>query len=378
MKRIKFYNLPKLNKAYKKSFFNNLKKIIDKGYFINGEETKTFEKNFSQFCNARFCVGVGNGLDALRLALLALIELKKIKKNSEVLVAANTYIATILAISSVNLKPVLVEPCADTFNIDPKEIKKKISKKTKVILVTHLYGQAAKMNEIKKIATQHKLSIVEDAAQAHGAKFKKQIIGSIGDATCFSFFPGKNLGAFGDSGAVTTENRKLAEIIKSMRNYGENLFENILNRRYLNSYKGLNSRMDEFQASILNLKIKKLNLDNNRRKKIASFYLKNIKNKLITLPAVPNWTKPAWYLFIVKCKERNKFRNYLKKNGIDTMIHYPLPPHKQKAYKEFNNKKYPITEAIHRTVVSLPISPTLKNHEIKYIAKVINNFTNKV
>ena len=314
----------------------------------------------------------------MRLALLALIELKKIKKNSEVLVAANTYIATILAISSVNLKPVLVEPCADTFNIDPKEIKKKISKKTKIILVTHLYGQAAKMNEIKKIATQHKLSIVEDAAQAHGAKFKKQIIGSIGDATCFSFFPGKNLGAFGDSGAVTTENRKLAEIIKSMRNYGENLFENILNRRYLNSYKGLNSRMDEFQASILNLKIKKLNLDNNRRKKIASFYLKNIKNKLITLPAVPNWTKPAWYLFIVKCKERNKFRNYLKKNGIDTMIHYPLPPHKQKAYKEFNNKKYPITEAIHRTVVSLPISPTLKNHEIKYIAKVINNFTNKV
>ena len=371
----KFYNISKLNKKYENIFIKNFKKINKNGRYILGKNVEKFEKNFANYCQANYCVAVGNCLDAIKLSFVAFKILGALKDGDEVLVPANTYIASILGITTANLKPVFVEPDPETYNISAEMIKKSITKKTKAILTVDLYGHPSDLFAIKKIANKKKIILIEDAAQSLGARINNKKIGSISDATCFSFFPGKNLGAFGDGGAITTNNKKLYEITKSLRNYGEANFKNLNDRKYLNDYKGFNSRMDEIQASILVEKLKDFTKLQQRREKIANFYLKNIKNSKIILPKLSNKNiKHAWHQFVVKCKLRNKLRNILKLKNIETMIHYPKPPHKQKAFKELNNKKFPTTEKIYKEILSLPIFPTLQKKEILKIVNIINNF----
>ena len=374
MKKVNFYNISELNKKYEKNFIKNFRKINKAGRYVIGDYVKKFEKNFANYCNSKYCVAVGNCLDAIKLSFMAYKILGKLKSGDEVLVPANTYIASILGITSVGLKPVFVEPEPETFNISVENIKKSINKKTKAILVVDLYGHPADLFAIKRIARKKNLKIIEDAAQSCGARINNKMIGSISDTTCFSFFPGKNLGAFGDGGAVTTNNKKLYNIIKSLRNYGESVFENLKDRKYKNTYKGVNSRMDEIQAAILIDKLKDYSKYQKVREKIASFYLKNIKNSKIVLPKLNKNVEHAWHLFVVKCKCRDKLKKFLEANKIETMIHYPLPPHKQIAFKEFNKKKFHTTEKIYREILSLPIFPTLKQSEILRVVKTINNF----
>jgi dTDP-4-amino-4,6-dideoxygalactose transaminase len=374
MKKVNFYNISELNKKYEKNFIKNFRKINKAGRYVIGDYVKKFEKNFANYCNSKYCVAVGNCLDAIKLSFMAYKILGKLKSGDEVLVPANTYIASILGITSVGLKPVFVEPEPETFNISVENIKKSINKKTKAILVVDLYGHPADLFAIKRIARKKNLKIIEDAAQSCGARINNKMIGSISDTTCFSFFPGKNLGAFGDGGAVTTNNKKLYNIIKSLRNYGESVFENLKDRKYKNTYKGVNSRMDEIQAAILIDKLKDYSKYQKVREKIASFYLKNIKNSKIVLPKLNKNVEHAWHLFVVKCKFRDKLKKFLEANKIETMIHYPLPPHKQIAFKEFNKKKFHTTEKIYREILSLPIFPTLKQSEILRVVKTINNF----
>ena len=313
-------------------------------------------------------------MDAIKLSFMALKILRKIKDGDEVLVPANTYIASILGITSVNLKPKFVEPDPETFNISLENIKKSITKKTKGILIVDLYGHPADLFEIKNFAKRKGIHLIEDAAQSLGAKINKKMIGSISDTTCFSFFPGKNLGAFGDGGAVTTNDKKLFSIIKSLRNYGEDVFDNLKDRKYKNSYKGVNSRMDEVQAAILVSKLKDFKKHQKIRKKIADYYLKNIRNPKIILPKITKKIEHAWHLFVIKCKYRNKLKKFLKQNHIESMIHYPIPPHKQNAFKEFNKKKFQVTENIYKEILSLPIFPTLEKSEIHQVVKTINKF----
>ncbi len=374
MKKVKFYNISKLNKNYENIFIKNLKTINNSGRYVLGKHVKQFEKNFANYCNSKYCIAVGNCVDAIKLSFMAFKILGKMKNGDEVLVPANTYIASILGITSANLKPIFVEPDPITFNISIDSIKKSITKKTKAILAVDLYGYPADLLAIKKMAKKKDILLIEDAAQSLGAKINKKMIGSISDATCFSFFPGKNLGALGDGGAVTTNNKKLFNIIRSLRNYGEDIFVNLKDRKYKNTYKGVNSRMDEIQAAILVSKLKDFTKYQKIRKKIAQFYLKNIKNSKIILPKVNKNIEHAWHLFVIKCKSRNKLRNFLKLNKIETMIHYPIPPHKQHAFKELNKKKFHTTEKIYKEILSLPIFPTLKKSEIFQVVKTINNF----
>lgn len=371
---IPFYDLKKINKKYKKSFSKSFNKIIDSGYYMIGEETNLFEKKFAKFCNTKYCIGVGNGLDALIITLKSYIELGHISKGDEVIVPANTYIATILSISFNELKPILVEPDPDTYNIDVSKIEKSISSKTKAIIAVHLYGQPANMKEIMRLANKYKLKVIEDAAQAHGALYYKKPTGSLGHVGCFSFFPGKNLGALGDAGAITTNNLKLNKIMRSLRNYGESNYSNISRRTYSNPFKGFNSRMDEIQASFLTIKLKNLKIDNLKRKKIASYYISKIKNPKLKLPIVPTNIDPVWHLFVITTKYRDKLISFLKRNGVKTLVHYRIPPHKQKAYKEWNNYNLPITEKIHREIVSIPLSITLSNQNQKKIVTLLNSF----
>ena len=374
MKKVKFYNISKLNRSYEKIFIKNFKLINNSGKYILGKKVSEFEKNLAKFCNSKYCVAVGNCVDAIKLSFMALKILRKIKDSDEVLVPANTYIASILGITSVNLKPKFVEPDPETFNISIENIKKSITKKTKGILIVDLYGHPADLLEIKNFAKRKGIHLIEDAAQSLGAKINNKMIGSISDTTCFSFFPGKNLGAFGDGGAVTTNDKKLFNIIKSLRNYGEDVFDNLKDRKYKNSYKGVNSRMDEVQAAILVSKLKDFKKHQKIRKKIADYYLKNIRNPKIILPKITKKVEHAWHLFVIKCKYRNKLRKFLKQNHIESMIHYPIPPHKQNAFKEFNKKKFQVTENIYKEILSLPIFPTLKKSDIHQVVKVINKF----
>ena len=374
MKNIRFYNLSKVNKRFEKKFIQSFKEINRKGRYIIGDFSKIFEKNFAKFCNSKYCVGVGNCFDAIKLSFVAYKILGEIKNGDEVLVPANTYIASILAVTAANLKPVFVESDVNTFNISPENILKKINKKTKAILAVDLYGNPADLIIIKKIAKRFNLKVIEDAAQAHGAKINGKPIGSISDTTCFSFFPGKNIGAFGDAGAVTTNNSKVYKIIKSLRNYGEEDFFNLKDRKYKNIYKGVNSRLDELQASILIAKLSKYTTELKKRNYIANYYLKNIKNYKIKLPAVKKNYKHAWHLFVIRCKNRDKLKSFLKKHKVQTMVHYPNPPHKQIAFKEFRNLPLKDTVKLSREVLSLPNCPTLKNQDLKYIVKIINKF----
>lgn len=360
---IKFLDLHKINERYRAEIDKGINRVLSSGWYIQGEENSRFEKSFSKYCGVKYCVGVANGLDALKL----IIKAYGFKDNDEIIVPANTFIASILAISECNCKPVLVEPNEDTFCIDADLIEKHITKRTKAIMVVHLYGQIAPMDKILELAKKYDLKVIEDAAQAHGAKYKGKRSGSLGDAAGFSFYPGKNLGALGDAGAVTTNDEALYKKIKALGNYGSDV-------KYHHIYKGINSRLDEVQAAVLDVKLKYLDEDNERRREIADIYINEIKNQHIKLPKVNSRDSHVWHVFVVRVKNRDEFKKYLEENGIQTNIHYPTPPHKQDAYMEFSKEKYPITESIHNEVISLPISPVMDREEVYKVVSVLNAY----
>lgn len=383
---IPFLDLKKINEPYETAFQEKLKVILDTGWYILGNEVQEFETSFANYCGTKYCVGVGNGFDALVLIFKGYFQLGKLQKGDEVIVPANTYIASILAILQADLIPVLVEPKLETYNINPELIVEKITSKTKAILVVHLYGQLAEMNEINEIAMANNLLVVEDAAQAHGAisplppeggmkKREKATSSGLLGAVAYSFYPGKNLGALGDGGAVTTNDFELAKVIQSLRNYGSET-------KYYNDYIGVNSRLDELQAAFLNVKLPFLDAENEKRRTIAKRYLSEIKNDKITLPTVSlRGTKQSnhiFHLFVIRTQNRLDLQDYLDKNGIQTVIHYPVPPHKQKALSPetsgWNHLSFPITEKIHDEVLSLPISPVLTDDEVGFIIAILNQY----
>lgn len=365
---IPFLDLQKINFKYRAEINQATARVVDSGWYILGKEVEDFEVNFANYCGTKYCFGVANGLDALILIFRAYKELGLMSDGDEVIVPANTYIASILAISANNLVPVLVEPDISTYNINPDLIEEKITHKTKAILVVHLYGRVCEMEKINKIAKKHNLKVIEDSAQAHGAIENNKRVGNLSDASGFSFYPGKNLGALGDGGAITTNNSELANVLNALRNYGSH-------QKYQNIYKGFNSRLDEMQATILSIKLKYLDLQNQERQKIAKFYCENIKNNHIILPNYPqNQQSCVWHLFVIRCKNRDALQKYLHANGVQTVIHYPIPPHKQGAYQEFNHLHLPITEQIHQEVLSLPIYPCIIKNDIDKIVDLINNY----
>ncbi|QIB91982.1 DegT/DnrJ/EryC1/StrS family aminotransferase [Methanosarcina mazei] len=345
------------------------KRVMESGWYILGKECETFEKEFANYCGTRYCIGVGNGLDALHIILRAY----DIGEGDEVIVPANTYIATWLAVSYAGAKPIPIEPDEKTYNINPTLIEQAITERTKAIIAVHLYGQPADMDLINYIAKKHNLQVIEDAAQAHGAKYKGRRTGSLGDAAGFSFYPGKNLGAIGDGGAITTNDPVLAEKVQILRNYGSKI-------KYYNEVKGFNSRLDELQAALLRVKLSKLDEWNERRSIVANRYLENLRNcNGIVLPYVPKWAEPSWHLFAVLYSEREELQSYLFKNGIDTLIHYPIPPHLSEAYADRGDKigDFPITEHIAKSVLSLPMGPHLNQGQQLEIIGRLNVYTNK-
>ena len=378
---IQFLDLKKINAPYETAFYEKLKLVLEKGWYILGNEVALFENNFANYCGTKYCVGVGNGFDALVLIFKGYIQLGKLQKGDEVIVPANTYIASILAILEADLIPVLVEPKLETYTLNPDLIPEKITSKTKAVLAVHLYGQLAEMDAINEIARQNNLIVVEDAAQAHGAvspltpeggikELQKPTQSEAVGACAFSFYPGKNLGALGDGGAVTTNDAELAKVIQSLRNYGSEV-------KYRNEYVGVNSRLDELQAAFLNVKLLNLDKENNIRKAIAKRYLSEIKNDKIILPTLSSrGTKQShvFHLFVIRTEKRDELQQYLLENGIQTMIHYPIPPHKQKAFLAWNDLSFPITEKIHSEVLSLPISPVLTVEEVRFIISILNNY----
>lgn len=366
---IPFLDFKDLNVPHKKELMTAVSAVIDSGQYILGEKVKLFEKEFSKYCGVKETIGTGNGLDALILIIRAYKEMGIFHEGDEILVPANTYIASILAITENRLKPVLVEPDIKTYNIDGALLEKYVTKKTKAILIVHLYGRVSYSEKMRAIAKKYNLKIIEDCAQAHGAMFKNKKVGNLGDASGFSFYPSKNLGGLGDGGAVTTNDKKLAGIIRALRNYGSY-------KKYYNKYQGINSRLDELQAAILLVKLKYLDKDNDKRRKIAKMYISNIKNNKLVLPNMGDDESNVWHLFVVRVKNRNKFSKHLTKHGIGFLVHYPVPPHKQKAFVSWNKYRYPITEEIHNTVISLPLHPTMTNQEILRVIKACNNYGN--
>ncbi|RDI05775.1 DegT/DnrJ/EryC1/StrS family aminotransferase [Flavobacterium sp. AG291] len=365
---IKFLDLQKINLLHQEEIESRLLKAFRSGWYLLGEEVKQFEKNLSHYIGAKHSIGVANGLDALRLIFKAYIEMGFMQPEDEVIVPANTYIASLLALTDNNLIPVLVEPDIKTYNIDIAKIEEKITPKTKAIMVVHLYGLVVFSDELTALAQKHKLKIIEDNAQAIGAEWNGIMTGNLGDAAGFSFYPGKNLGALGDAGAVTTNDDVLAKTIRALANYGSE-------EKYVNKYQGLNSRLDEMQAAVLDEKLKHLDTENDTRKAIAKYYIDNINNPAILLPELPlNSNEHVWHLFVVRTADRDKLQQYLKENDIHTLIHYPIPPHKQAAYPQLNGLSLPITEQIHREVLSLPISPVLTAEEVQKVVDAMNNY----
>lgn len=349
---IKFLDLKKVNDAHGEEISAAIQRVLDSGWYLLGQEGEAFEQEFAEYCDAKHCLGVANGLDALILILMGYRELGIMQEGDEVIVPANTYIASILAISRAGLKPVLVEPDVHTYNIDPNLIEAAITERTCAIMAVHLYGQCADLDPICAIAKQHGLKVVEDAAQAHAATYRGRKTGSLGDAAGFSFYPGKNLGALGDGGAVTTCDDALAKAIRALRNYGSE-------KKYHNKYKGMNSRLDEIQAAILRVKLKTLDEDTERRRQIANYYLSHLPSPIFHLPYVADYGSHAWHLFVIRHPERDALAARLAEQGVQTMIHYPIPPHQQQGYSELHEQTLPLTEAIHREVLSLPISPVM-------------------
>ncbi len=360
---IKFLDLHKINERFRPDFEEKIKKILDSGWYLQGEENERFSQDFASYCGVKHALGVANGLDALNL----IIKGYGFGSEDEIIVPANTFIATILAISENGCRPVLVEPDINTYCINPELIEEKITPKTKAIIVVHLYGQATPMSKIWELADKYHLKVIEDAAQAHGAIYQGRRVGNLGDAAAFSFYPGKNLGALGDAGGVTTNDSELYNKIKALANYGSD-------RKYHHIYKGVNSRLDELQAGFLDIKLKYLDSDNCRRREIAKYYREKIKEPKIILPQVENEEAHVWHIFAVRCSEREKLQTYLEQRGIQTNIHYPTPPHHQGAYAEWKDLSFPISEKIHKEMLSLPISPVLTDSEIRELVEIINEF----
>ena len=369
---IEFLNLKAVNDKNKKELQQAMERVLDSGWYILGQEVKDFETAFAAYCGTAHCIGVANGLDALILILEGYKQMGIMQDGDEVIVPSNTYIASILAISKAGLTPVLVEPDISTYLIDPNVIEEKINSRTRAIMPVHLYGQLCDMDAINGIAKKHNLKVIEDSAQSQGAIYKGKRSGNLGHASGFSFYPGKNLGALGDAGAITTNDDELAATLKALRNYGSHV-------KYQNLYKGINSRLDEMQAALLGVKLKYLDAENQYRRNIAAYYTSNIHNEHIVLPvkkdaAVTDLLSHVWHVFTVRTADRNKFQQYLLEKGIQTVIHYPIPPHKQMAYKEWKDHSFPISEQIHKEIISLPISPVMHQEEYEKVVKVVNNY----
>jgi len=367
--KIPFLDLKLVTERDHEAISKATQQVIDDGWYIHGKKCAEFEKKFAQYCGTKECVGVANGLDALILILRAYKEMGIMQEGDEVIVQANTYIASILAISANSLTPVLVEPNLENYLIDVDKIEEKITPKTKAIMVVHLYGQITPMEKVWELAQKYNLKVIEDSAQSHGALYQGRRSGNLSDASGFSFYPGKNLGALGDGGAVTTNDVELANLIRALGNYGSEI-------KYHNVIKGTNSRLDEMQAAILTVKLEKLDADNQRRREIANRYLTEVKNDKIILPNVylGAETSHVWHVFVVRVADRAYFQNYLTENEIGSVIHYPIPPHKQEAYKEWNSLSFPITEKIHREVISLPMSAVMREDEIDYVIEKLNQY----
>jgi dTDP-4-amino-4,6-dideoxygalactose transaminase len=361
--RIPFLSLKATNQIYESQISEIVSQILASGWYIFGERLQQFEIEFAQYCGVKHCIGVANGLDALSILLKA----SDFPEKSEIIVPANSYIATMLAVSNANHIPIPVEPFLSNYLIDYQIIEQAITPKTKAILVTHLYGKCCEMDNINALARKHNLKVFEDAAQAHGAMYKERKAGNLSDGAGFSFYPSKNLGAMGDAGAITTNDDTLAEKIKALRNYGSD-------KKYIFDYQGYNSRLDEIQAAILSLKLRNLDVENEYRRNIAKRYLAEIKNLKIILPLDETVNNDAWHLFVVRTEKREEFRTFLSEKGIGTEIHYPVAPHKQLAYREWQNLSLPITEKIHQEVVSLPLNIALNETEISYIIQTVNQF----
>ena len=366
---IKYLPLKQINDRYDAELREAVGRVMDSGWYLKGEHTQRFEKNYATYIGTKYCVGVANGLDALTLILRAYIEKGVMQPGDEVIVPANTFIASILSISDCGLTPVLVEPCIDTFQIDDSQIEEVITERTKALMIVHLYGRCAYTEKIGMICKKHQLKLIEDNAQAHGCfapmdNGQRGRTGSLGDAAAHSFYPGKNLGALGDAGAVTTNDKELAQIIEELGNYGSS-------KKYVFDYQGRNSRLDEIQAAMLDVKLRHLDEDNQRRQAIADYYINNVKHPEILLPTP---SQSVYHIFPILCERRDELQQYLKENGVETMIHYPIPPHKQACYKEWNDLSFPITERIHRQELSLPCHPAMKQEEADQIVSLLNRF----
>lgn len=359
-----FLDLHGINARDREALIAAFTRVLDSGWYVLGKEVEAFEAEYAAYCGTKHCVGVGNGLEALVLVLRAWLELGVLKTGDEVIVPANTYIATILAITENGLTPVLVEPDS-TLNLDPTLIERHVGPRTRAILPVHLYGQTANMTTINAVARRHGLKVLEDSAQAQGARHAGLCAGALGDASGHSFFPSKNFGALGDAGAVTTNDDALAQTLRALRNYGSH-------KKYENLYKGVNSRLDELQAALLRVKLARLDADNQRRREIAARYLREIRHPQITLPVVGEKNEPVWHVFVVRSTARDTLQKYFNDAGIGTLIHYPLPPHHQQAYREWKDRSYPLTEAIHREVLSIPISPVMREAEVDAVIAACN------
>ena len=365
---IRFLELKKVTDLYSEEIHEAVRRVVDSGWYLQGVENKRFEQEYADFIGTKYCIGVANGLDALTWILRAYKEMGAMKEGDEVIVPANTYIASILAITDNGLTPVLVEPDIRTFEIDDRLIEQAITPRTKAVMIVHLYGRCAYTDRIGDLCRKYDLKLIEDNAQAHGCRFQGgKRTGSLGDAAGHSFYPGKNLGALGDGGAVTTDDEELAKIVRTLANYGSS-------KKYVFDYLGRNSRLDEIHAAVLSVKLKHLDADNDARRKVARYYLEHIDNPAITLPLVPDWEANVFHIFTILCSRRDELQQYLKENGVQTLIHYPIPPHKQKCYPEWNGLTFPITEKIHAEELSLPMSPAMTIEEAQTVVDLLNHW----
>ena len=372
---IKYLDLKAINSLHDAELRAAVNRVMDSGWYLKGEATQQFEQHYADYIGTKYCIGCGNGLDALTLIFRAYIEMGVMVPGDEVIVPANTYIASILAITECGLKPVLVEPSIETLQIDDTLIEQAITPRTRAIMIVHLYGRCAYTDRIGDICRNHGLKLIEDNAQSHGCTYltphspllTPRKTGSLGHAAAHSFYPTKNLGALGDAGAVTTDDKSLAEVIRSIGNYGSS-------RKYVFDYKGRNSRIDEIQAAILDVKLRYLDVENQKRKQIAAIYINKVNNPLIRIPQCDD-RDCVWHIFPVLCEQRDRLQQYLKDNGVETQIHYPVPPHKQRCYSEWNHLSFPITERIHREELSIPCNQAMKNEEVDEIINLLNSFT---
>lgn len=364
---IKFLDLKAINAAYAAEIEEALLRTARSGWYLRGEETRRFEEEYARYIGCRHAIGCGNGLDALRLILRAYLEMGLLHEGDEVIVPANTYIASILAITDNGLKPVFVEPNRDTLQIDDEQIEQTVTAHTRAIMIVHLYGRCAYTERIGELCERYNLLLIEDNAQAHGCHYREKRTGSLGHAAGHSFYPGKNLGALGDAGCVTTDDDELAGVIRALGNYGSE-------EKYVFRYTGYNSRIDELQAAVLAVKLKRLDEDNRHRADIADMYYKGLTNLLIRLPQHVDSACNVYHLFPVFCEERDRLQQYLREQGIETLIHYPIAPHQQECYREYAHLSLPVTEEIHRTELSLPIGPTMTLEEAQKVVNAINDF----